>query len=167
MRMRLSKIMTSIGFGLVLCLSGCLTPESGHPERVPVPPTSMFFEASRNFCSERMPDRFLVGYYGEALLDTSVYFFVISHKGDTIYRDHWPALAHLEDGAGNAMTDSAKVVFIQSRMRKLVDGPDSADPLPDSLVSAHDLGGTFHYQVGSHHDRTIAWSKSGKKVVEL
>lgn len=154
---------------MVLTLPACLNPEPGDQDRVPVAPTSMFFEEPHNFCSDVIQDRILVGYFGEDLLETEVHFYVICHKGDTVFKDKWPSSAYFDGVEQDFPNDSDKINFVQQRMRAMVIGTTDIPEVPvsDSLAKAKQFGPQFSYQVGADRTRTIAFSRSDKKVVVL
>lgn len=169
MRIRLPEMLLLFGMCLVLALPACLSPESGDQDKVPVSPSSMFFEKPHNFCSDVIEDRILVGYFGEDLLDTEVFFYVICHKGDTVFKDNWPSSAYFEGTERSFPNDSAKVEFVQGRMRDMVIGIENMPEVTvsDSMAQAMELGPQFSYRVGSALKRTIAYSRTGKKVIVL
>ncbi len=106
-----------IGIFLILSLivAACGGSESTEQEKVPVPPSSMFMVRNYHFCSDQETDRFLLGYYGNQLSDTLVYFYIISSKGDTIFQDEWPSV-EMVPGMSEPDDDA-----ILEAMRKMID----------------------------------------------
>ena len=150
---------------LILLFNACLSPGNGNSEKVPVEPSSMFFERAHHFCSDHIEDRFLIGYYGDALLNNSIHLFVVSHKGDTIYRDEWKAEEFLPaESASNSKED--QVDLLEKRMRSLVETSPEAGDTSDVSVREMKLGPVFAYSVNGE-DRKIAFSRARKAVVVL
>ena len=146
---------------LLFVLNGCMPQGNGNSEKVPVGPSSMFFERTHHFCSDHMEDRFLIGYFGDALLDTTIHLFVVSHLGDTIYHDSWEADAFLTEWEG-PKDEQAQVSFLEERMQAVVGATpaDSPEPVSESY------GPVFDYSVNGAA-RRITFCRDKKKVVVL
>lgn len=140
-----------IGLFCLACLflwacGGSSTDES----KVPVPPSSTFMVRNYNFCSPESTDRFLVGYYGQEVTDTLVYFYIVSSHGDTLHQDHWPAT---ELVSGQSKQDSDAVM---EAMKAMIDVKPN-----DATVC--DVAGKSYSYVG----RTIGFCPTDKSVVKL
>lgn len=95
----------------------------------PVPPSSVFFEHNAPFCGADLPDKFTAGYFGESPLDTLIYFYIVCHKGDTIYRDEWDGEWLLPEGKNAADNDA--IAAVHNAMHEIVEGKRA--PKPDSV----------------------------------
>jgi|GEM_PF-3913840 len=133
--------------GLLLWACGGSEPEQG---KVPVPPSSTFMVRNYNFCSPETTDRFLVGYYGQEVADTLIYFYIISSHGDTLHQDQWPAV-DLVSGEENQGSEA-----IIDAMKAMIDVKPS-----DATVC--DVAGRKY----SYVDRTIGFCPTDKSVVKL
>ena len=141
-----------IGFILILCLvfAACGGSETTDSEKVPVPPASMFMVRNYHFCSDQETDRFLLGYYGNDLSDTLVYFYIIDTSGDTIFRDQWPSVYMLPNGA------EPNDVAIMEAMTKMID----THPVMGDICG--ESGSVYTYA-----DQMIGYCASQKEVIEL
>ena len=141
-----------IGFILILCLvfAACGGSDSTNSEKVPVPPASMFMVRNYHFCSDIETDRFLLGYYGNDLSDTLVYFYIVDHSGDTLFRDQWPSVNMLPTGA--EADDDA----IMEAMTKMID----TRPVIGDICG--ESGSVYTYA-----DQMIGYCPSTKEVIEL
>lgn len=156
-----------LGMATSLLIVACNPREAGNPQRTPVKQASMFFERTHNFCSDHLPDRFLIGYYGEDLLENEVHFYIVSHLGDTIYHDKWPSEAFLPESATPNSPDSIRIANIREEMQTLVEGltGSSAQAPNDSISQAYDLGRLFQYGPGNQSGKIIAYSRKQKEVM--
>ena len=158
-----------LGAVCMVLLSACTSSTTeGGGAKVPVPPASMFFEREYNFCSEMIQDRFTIGYYGNNVLESPVHFYIVCHRGDTIFQDTWPGHAFLT-GVPDSLSgtaDSSKVAYVHAAMLDLIEGRMPAPA--DSLISATAARGrTFSYQVADVVSRRLVFDASSKKVLEL
>lgn len=168
---------------LLLWMAACGGPAGSPTSKGPVSQASVFYERNYHFCSDKEKDRFLLGYYGENLLDTLVYFYVICYDGDTLYQDRWPSSSFLEAkddslfaGYDSLNVDSILISRIHNRMENVIEG--QSPPLPDDRMMNYvpDSGkvriawrgkSPFFYKVGSDLHRGIGWSPLTKRVVPL
>lgn len=146
---------------LLMLLSSCGNPVPTPPEKVPVPPASMFMEREYHFSNEQMRDKFLIGYYGPDVLDTTVHLIILSLQGDTLYHTQWDG-TNLLDSSTLSATDSVKHVVANAAMQSIIDGKSSkaTDSLYDPPLSKH----AFTYQVGKQAF-ALEWSSEKKAVV--
>ncbi|HHG86039.1 MAG TPA: hypothetical protein ENJ82_14925 [Bacteroidetes bacterium] len=161
----LSTLMI-LGMFASLLIVAC-QPKGEGAERMPVKPASMFFERAYNFCSDRIQDRFLIGYFGNEILNSQIHFYVVCHRGDTIYHDSWPATAFL--GELDAPSDSVRIASIRKEMLAFVNGSTGphAIVVQDSVQKTFDLGQVFQYGIAGQNPKAIAYSHTQKAVIEL
>ncbi len=141
-----------VGFFLILSLvfAACGGSDSTEPDKVPVPPSSMFMVRNYHFCPDEKTDRFLMGYYGNKPLDTLIYFYIVVNSGDTIYQDQWPSKSMLPSNvepSEDAIVDA---------MNKMLD----TRPVIGEVCGAQST-------VFTYSDHTIGYCESEKSVVEL
>lgn len=152
--------LASILLLLLLLLSACGGPSGVPDDKVPVPAASMFFEKEHLFSHPSMPDKFLLGYYGHSLLDTSVQFFILNAANDTIFRDQWEARLFL-DSSSTTLSDSVAEQMVMEQMRSLLDKQmPMAHTGGDSILPAN----SFSYGVGGY-GHVLEWSAEQQKVV--
>lgn len=145
---------------LVFLLSACGSTPTEPTDKVPVAPASMFFEREYPFCGAAAQDKFVLGYHGNRLRDTTVHLYVICHDGDTVYHDTWEAALFLNP-VDSSLSDSLATDKIHAQMRALIDGK-----LPMAVDSTLNLAAgplAFSYAAGSH-GHLIEWSEETGKV---
>ena len=130
----------------------------------PVLPASMFVEAKGAFCDASLEDKFTLGYYGANPLDTTMYFYIICHAKDTVYRADWPSIWMLDDNLQGS--DSLKIQILHQKMYDLVGGkmnfvPDTTALLPPSNQPE------FNFDLNGHFTRRLYFSKELKKAIEI
>ena len=142
----------SIGLVLLICLllAACGGSGDSDSEKVPVPPSSMFMVRNYQFCADEETDRFLLGYYGPAVSDTTIYFYIVNSKGDTLFRDHWPS-ARMVEGAQDPSDDD-----IMDAMKSMID----QGPVPGEVCG--DSSKVFTY-IGNR----IGYCKAEQSVIEF
>lgn len=123
----------------------------------------MFVEQLSPFCTHDTSDKFTAGYFGTHPLDTTVYFYVVCHKGDTLYRDQWPSTWMLSD---SLKPDSTKITALHQALHALVEG--KLDPRTDSL-DTRPLDGQplFGYRLPQHPAKFLYYALSDHKVHQL
>jgi hypothetical protein len=120
----------------------------------------MFIEQEQAFCGHAGTDRFSLGYYGSNPIDTTMYFYIICKKGDTIFRDEWPGKWFLTEE--NSLADSAKIAEIHRKMHLLIEGKL---PVSDSVIPTPTGGPiVFSYNVQGHFGRNIYYSAAEHRV---
>lgn len=123
----MEKRLTGLILLIALIFSGCGGSESTDPDKVPVPPSSTFMVRNYHFCSDQETDRFLLGYYGNELPDTLVYFYIVSASGDTLFRDDWPSVAMVPEQSepdGDKIREAMRgMIDVKPTKGEVCDGP--------------------------------------------
>jgi hypothetical protein len=150
-------LFLSLSLLLVACRNSSVETEGLKP----VPPSSMFVEHLTPFCGTSAPDKFTAGYYGSSPLDTTIYFYIVCHKGDTVYRDQWPGASMLPaDTQGN---DSIKIAHVHDALHQLVEG--KLAPTDDSLAaSVPETQRRFRYAIGTQPAVLVYYTAQGLQV---
>lgn len=163
--MRFNQVICALVGVFVLFLAACSSGTNA-PAKVPVGPSSMFYERLHHFCSDHIEDRFLIGYFGDEALDTTIYFFIVSHTGDTIYRDSWRATEFLKDCPAAAEDKVQRRTFLQKKMQDLVEGKTGKGAVVKESESESDpdFGPMFTYAVNEERVRNIHFSRVRKSV---
>lgn len=146
----MEKRFTGLILLIALIFSGCGGTGSSDTDKVPVPPSSMFMVRNYHFCSDQETDRFLLGYYGNQLPDTLVYFYIVNSGGDTLYRDDWPSVDMVPDHS-----EPNDDVILEA-MRNLID----VKPVEGEVCEGQ--GPTYSY-VG----KSIGYCAAQKEVIAL
>ena len=146
----MEKRLTGLFMILILILAGCGDSGSSDTEKVPVPPSSMFMVRNYHFCSDQETDRFLLGYYGNELQDTLVYFYIISYQGDTLFSDHWPSKDMVPEGS--EINDDV----ILDAMHDLIDVQPSEGNVCDAPAPTYNYSGN-----------QIGYCATQKEVIKL
>lgn len=153
-----------LGLIFILLIAQACGTGQALPEKDPVPPSSMFVEAIAPFCDNNAADKFTLGYFGAKPLDTTLYFYIVCHQNDTVYRDHWPAKWMLDsEKLGN---DSLAIAELHQNMHRLVEGKMGFQP--DSSASTAPAGQKeFSFELKGHLQRRLYFSKDQHKAVEI
>ncbi|MEM7038217.1 MAG: hypothetical protein AAF570_14630 [Bacteroidota bacterium] len=163
---RAAGLLFACMMALTTFFGACSSPTLSEKDKVPVKASSMFIERNYKFCSELIPDRFLVGYFGDSLLGNDVHFFIVCYRGDTVYRDHWPAYHMLPAGADSSMDAEAQTQAIRTAMEHVVTG-EVAAPLDSAKAANYGQYPFFSYQLSAEHIRQLVYVPEKKKVLEL
>lgn len=130
----------------------------------PVPPASMFVEHLAPFCREDTPDKFTAGYFGSSPLDTTIYFYIICHRGDTVFRDQWPGKWLLSPHSqGDAATQVAQA---HQTLHELVEGK-LAPPKDSAATAVASRQPVFGYRLQGHRDTLVYFSQEAGRVAAL
>lgn len=162
-RMPKSWSLAALVVGLMLsACGGGVTIDPGSLK--PVPPASMFVEHLAPFCGHDMPDKFTAGYFGSNPLDTTIYFYIVCHKGDTVYRDQWPGamMASHDD----TRPDSLRILSLQEALHTLVEGK-LVPPLDSLDLSPAGKQPVFGYMLGEEPEKYIYYSLEDHSVHKL
>ncbi|MEY3442009.1 MAG: hypothetical protein RLZZ519_290 [Bacteroidota bacterium] len=122
----------------------------------PVPPASMFVEHLAPFCGAELPDKFTAGYFGESPLDTLVYFYIVCHKGDTIYSDEWEGEWLLPEG--KSASDKDAIQSVHAAMHEIVEGKTAPQPDSVSMERANSQP-TFGYTIRDNRSTLLYYSQ--------
>ncbi|HEX2899149.1 MAG TPA: hypothetical protein VHS96_05440 [Bacteroidia bacterium] len=130
----------------------------------PVLPASMFVEHLAPFCGGDLPDKFTAGYFGDSPLDTIVYFYIVCHKGDTVYSDEWDGEWLLPEG--KKVSDKDAVASVHAAMHEIVEGKRA--PNPDS-VNAEKAGSqpVFGYVIGYKRSALLYYSQEEHRALKF
>ncbi len=161
MRRHLSKLLGF--FCLMVLLQACISGFK-EPEKDPVLPSSMFVEDSASFCDAATKDKFTLGYYGTQPLDTSMHFYIVCHKNDTIYSDQWPAKWMVE--MNTTVSDSQKVQNLHQRMRDFVAGKMHFELDSNAVATPHGQP-EFNFDLAGHLKKRLYYSKELNKTLEI
>jgi hypothetical protein len=150
--------------GISLLLTACTNSEVDTAGLKPVQPASMFVEHMAPFCGTQFPDKFTAGYYGSNPLDTTIYFYIVCHQGDTVYRDQWPGAWMKNPNATDP--DSIQIARVHDSLHQLVEGRLSQ---PKDSLNLEPAGKQpiFGYSIGDNHAAFLYYSAADRQVHKL
>ncbi len=156
MALTMPKFWSLFAGTLCLTLAACGGAAVDPSALKPVPPASMFVEHNAPFCGGELADKFTAGYFGESPLDTLIYFYIVCHKGDTIYKDEWEGEWLLPEGK-NA-SDKDAIAAVHNAMHEIVEGKRAPQPDSVDMERAHSQP-TFGYTIRDNRSTLLYYSQ--------